>query len=157
MVFLLFVGMVVLLKTYLPIIAQPHETFYLCKDDGTLLSNTHIKENGQMQSEDPIGCFEDYDSVDSKTLFSDMNNLVQDCSQYCSTDFFGLVGAICKCFSDTPSKRLSISSCCDVQYDGVRMDVYFKSTWSDECNQDITRNREISLYRKTMQIWDMTL
>jgi len=94
---------------------------------------TRMRKNDQMET-DPIGCFEDQSTVDYIDLQGSLD-IIGDCGKHCSTDFFGLVGTTCKCFLETPVKRISIGSCRD-----VGMDVYYKRTWSDQCNQDITRN-----------------
>lgn len=98
-----------------------------------------LQEDARFQG---IGCFRIQDSTDHHTVegFTEKEK-AEACSDLCLTRHFGIAGTTCYCYVDAPQERLTIGSC-SVSPSCVErsqeMEVYFKTSFTGECNQATT-------------------
>jgi MAC/Perforin domain. len=88
-----------------------------------------------------IGCFRFQNSVDRHTIdgFSTKDEKASACFVRCLTLHFGVAGNECFCFAEAPEERLTIGGCdTSCEDSSQKMEAYFKTDMSDQCNQDTT-------------------
>lgn len=88
-----------------------------------------------------VGCFRFQNSVDSHAIdgFSTKEEKASACFVRCLTLHFGVAGNDCFCFVEAPEERLTIGGCdTSCEDSSQKMEAYFKTDMSDQCNQATT-------------------